>query len=348
MKILVTGAAGFIGFHTTLKLAKEGHTVIGIDSLNDYYERSLKNDRLKVIGIDVNAVAEETKVTSTVYPNCSFQKLDITNKLGIMSLFQNEHFDYVIHLAAQAGVRYSITNPEVYLKSNIDGFLCILEACRKYPVAHLIYASSSSVYGNSETIPFSVGNKVDRPVSIYATTKKSNELMAHTYSHLFNIPTTGLRFFTVYGPWGRPDMAPSLFANAILEGNPIKVFNHGNMERDFTYVNDIVKGIIGIMPIPPQQYVDDDVAYAIHNIGNSNPIRLMDFITTIEKHLGKKAVKEMLPMQAGDVRTTYADVSSLAAVTGYNPNTSLDEGVKHFINWLVAYKSNSQFQKTTI
>lgn len=347
MKILVTGGAGFIGFHTIQHLAKEGFEVIGIDNLNDYYEVSLKRDRLKVLGIDVDSPAKEAKITSHLFPNCNFQILDITNRTEILRLFQNENFDYVIHLAAQAGVRYSITNPEAYVKSNIDGFLCILEACKKHPVKHLVYASSSSVYGNSEMIPFDVKDKVDQPVSIYAATKKSNELMAHTYSHLFNIPTTGLRFFTVYGPWGRPDMAPSLFANAILNDKPIKVFNSGNMERDFTYIDDIVKGIVGVMNIPPQQYSESIVPYAIHNIGNSSPVKLLDFISTIEKHLGKKAKKEMLPMQAGDVRTTYADVTSLIAATGYNPSTPLEEGVKHFINWLVTYQSKTLLDNET-
>ncbi len=335
MRVLVTGAAGFIGFHTTLKLIKEGYTVLGIDNINDYYDVSLKHDRLKVIGIE--SIGNKEPAVSSIYPNYSFLKLDISNKSALIDTFRKGAFDYVIHLAAQAGVRYSITNPDIYVKSNIEGFLYILEACRHYSVKHLVYASSSSVYGNCETIPFNTNDKVDQPISLYAATKKSNELMAHTYSHLYNIPTTGLRFFTVYGPWGRPDMAPSLFANAILKGQPVKVFNNGNMERDFTYVDDIVKGVTEIMIKPPHEYILNDIPYAIHNIGNSNPIRLMDFITTIEKHIGKKAIKEMLPMQLGDVRSTYADVSSLVAVTGYNPNTPLTVGIKHFVNWLKEY-----------
>ncbi|WP_405209175.1 NAD-dependent epimerase [Aquimarina sp. LLG6339-5] len=336
MKILVTGAAGFIGFHVTHKLLKMGHEVIGFDNINSYYDPQLKYDRLKEVGISKELIIEKKYVQSSIHSRYRFIKMGLTQKAALMDLFRYERFDTVIHLAAQAGVRYSLENPDVYIKSNIEGFLNILEACRHYPVKHLAYASSSSVYGNTKKTPFSVNDCVDHPISLYAATKKSNELMAYTYSHLFKIPTTGLRFFTVYGPWGRPDMAPSLFANAIINNHPIKVFNNGNMERDFTYIDDIVEGIVKVLLHVPSTK-KENTPYVLHNIGNSNPIKLMDFISAIEKNLNTKAKKNFMPMQPGDVQKTYADISSITDAVGYKPQTSLDTGVKNFIEWYIAY-----------
>lgn len=338
MKILVTGAAGFIGFHTVKKLLQSGHEVLGFDNINTYYDTSLKYDRLNEIGIPRKKVIDNEYVTSSTFKAFRFIKMDLTQKAAIMDLFRYERFDTVIHLAAQAGVRYSIENPDAYIKSNIDGFFNILEACRHYPVKHLTYASSSSVYGNNKTIPFSVDHNVDKPISLYAATKKSNELMAHTYSHLFKIPTTGLRFFTVYGPWGRPDMAPSLFADAIINNRPLHIFNNGDMERDFTYIDDIVEGILKVNETPPKPIDPETAPYLLHNIGNSNPIKLMDFITCIEKHVGAVAKKTFLPMQPGDVSTTYADISSIVKAVGYIPKINIETGVKHFVNWYISYK----------
>lgn len=338
MKILVTGAAGFIGFHTVKKLLQLGHEVLGFDNINTYYDTSLKYDRLNEIGISRNKVIDNEYVTSSIYKTFRFIKMDLTQKAAIMDLFRYERFDTVIHLAAQAGVRYSIENPDAYIKSNIDGFFNILEACRHYPVKHLTYASSSSVYGNNKTIPFSVDHNVDKPISLYAATKKSNELMAHTYSHLFKVPTTGLRFFTVYGPWGRPDMAPSLFADAIINNRPLHIFNNGDMERDFTYIDDIVDGILKVNETLPKPIDPEKAPYLLHNIGNSNPVKLMDFITCIEKHIGAVAKKTFLPMQPGDVSKTYADISSIAKAVGYTPKTNIETGVKHFVNWYISYK----------
>jgi UDP-glucuronate 4-epimerase len=339
MKILVTGAAGFIGFHLVTTLLKEGHLVIGIDNINDYYDPKLKYARLSETGIVKQNVLDNSSVQSEIYPNYRFLRMDLSQKEDLMHLFSKERFDVVVNLAAQAGVRYSIENPDVYIKSNVQGFLNILEACRNYPVKHLVYASSSSVYGSNKKVPFSVEDSVDHPVSLYAATKKSNELMAYTYSHLFNIPTTGLRFFTVYGPWGRPDMAPSLFADAILHNRPINVFNNGEMERDFTYVDDIVQGIIGICEKPPK-IKNNNPPYVLHNVGNNKPIKLMDFIASLEKHFNIQATKNYMPMQAGDVKKTFADISSLQKEINYQPQTILDDGVKAFADWYKSYHTN--------
>lgn len=326
--ILVTGAAGFIGFHLSKALCKSGYQVIGIDNLNDYYDVNLKESRLSLLQ------KEE---------NFTFHKLDLCDEEGIGELFQKYKFSYVVNLAAQAGVRYSLTNPKSYIKSNIDGFLNILEGCRHSDVKHLIYASSSSVYGANTKMPFSVEHNVDHPVSLYAATKKSNELMAHTYSHLYNLPTTGLRFFTVYGPYGRPDMALFLFTKAILEGKPIDVYNNGKMRRDFTYVDDIVEGIVRLVPTIPSgnpewnsdnpSPADSFAPYKIHNIGNNQPVELMDFIESIENAVGKKAIKNMMPIQPGDVPATYADVKALIESVGFKPDTSIEKGIKNFVSW---------------
>lgn len=330
--ILVTGAAGFIGFHLSRKLCSLGYAVTGIDNLNDYYEVSLKEARLGIL-----------KNTE----GFSFHKLDITDKKGIDSLFEKSKFKFVVNLAAQAGVRYSLTNPYAYLESNLHGFLNILEACRHNKVEHLVYASSSSVYGANKTMPFSVHHNVDHPISLYAATKKSNELMAHTYSALFNLPTTGLRFFTVYGPYGRPDMALFIFTKAILEGKPIDVYNHGKMKRDFTYVDDIVEGIVRLIPTVPKgekswNGATPDAAssfapYRLYNIGNNSPVELMHFIEVIEDKLGKKAVKNLLPIQEGDVPETYADVEALTEAVGFKPSTSIETGIGNFISWYKEY-----------
>ena len=325
MKILVTGAAGFIGHQTTLKLLARGDTVIGVDNLNDYYDVSLKEARLQDIAKHPQA------------SNFKFIKLDLANTLAIESLFKTEQPEGVIHLAAQAGVRYSLQNPHAYVQSNLVAFTNILEGCRHNKVEHLVYASSSSVYGGNTKLPFSEQDTVDHPVSLYAATKKANELMAHTYSHLYGIPTTGLRFFTVYGPWGRPDMSPFLFADAILNNKPIKVFNHGDMMRDFTYVDDIVEGVVRVSDKPATPDANGSVPYRVFNIGNNQPEKLMDFIGILENALGKVAEKEFLPMQAGDVKETYADTSALEAWVGFKPYTPLKEGVRKFVNWYKAY-----------
>jgi len=343
MKILVTGTAGFIGFHLAKRLLERGDEVVGLDAVNDYYDVRLKYGRLALCGIDQDAIAYNKIVTSNKYPNYKFIQLNLEDKENINALFASEKFDKVCNLAAQAGVRYSLTNPDVYINSNITGFLNILEACRHYPVSHLAYASSSSVYGLNEKQPFSTSDNVDHPISLYAASKKANELMAHTYSHLFQVPTTGLRFFTVYGPWGRPDMALFLFTKAILENKPIDIFNHGKMMRDFTYVDDIVEGVIRVIDNPPagnKQWSganpdpsSSKAPYKIYNIGNSNPVKLMDFIETIEAELGIKAQKNLLPLQAGDVPSTWADVNDLVENLKYKPNTSVGEGIKRFIVW---------------
>jgi UDP-glucuronate 4-epimerase len=332
MQVLVTGAAGFIGFHLSERLLNEGHQVIGIDNINDYYDVKLKEDRL-------------AKLTDR--ENFSFHKIDLADREGIDLLFERYEFESVVNLGAQAGVRYSLQNPRAYLDSNITGFGNILEGCRHYQVKHLVYASSSSVYGANTKIPFSVHDNVDHPISLYAATKKSNELMAHTYSHLYRLPTTGLRFFTVYGPWGRPDMAPFLFTKAILAGKSIDVFNYGKMQRDFTYVDDIVEGIIKVMhkvptPNPDWTGTEPDPAsskapYRIYNIGNNQPIELMYFIAALEKCLGIEAKKNLLPIQPGDVPTTYADVSDLTRDVGFKPDTSIEVGVERFVDWYRAY-----------
>ncbi len=332
MKILVTGAAGFIGSMQSIRLLERGDEVIGIDNLNDYYDVDLKLARLARL---------------QAYPNFKFVKLDIANRMEMADFFRKELPQRVVHLAAQAGVRYSITNPHAYIDSNIIGFMNILEGCRHHQVEHLVYASSSSVYGANTRMPFSVHDNVDHPVSLYAASKKANELMAHTYSHLYNLPTTGLRFFTVYGPWGRPDMSPILFAKNITEGKPINVFNYGNHRRDFTYIDDIVIGVTKVLdkPAQPNQSWSSEnpdpgtstSPYRVYNIGNNTPVHLLDFIQALEEAIGKKAEKNLLPMQPGDVPDTYADVSDLIAEFDYKPNTPIKEGVNAFVAWYKAY-----------
>ncbi|MCK6409419.1 NAD-dependent epimerase [Thauera sp.] len=332
MKILVTGAAGFIGMHTSLRLLARGDEVVGLDNLNDYYDPTLKAARLARL---------------QPHPAFRFVKLDVADRAGIEALFAAEQFDRVIHLAAQAGVRYSLHNPHAYVDSNVVGFMNILEGCRHAKVQHLVYASSSSVYGGNTKMPFSEQDSVDHPVSIYAATKKANELMAHTYSHLYGLPTTGLRFFTVYGPWGRPDMALFLFTKAILEGRPIDVFNHGRMRRDFTYVDDIVEGVLRTIdrvaepdpafdPLQPNPGTGS-APYRVFNIGNHDPVDLMAFIAAIEDALGTTAQKNFLPLQDGDVPATYADTSALDAWTGFAPATSVRDGVGRFVAWYKDY-----------
>lgn len=343
MKILVTGTAGFIGYHVAQRLIARGDEVVGLDSINDYYDPRVKYGRLSNTGIEKEYIEYNELITSRTSENYRFIQLNLEDKPNIDKLFAEQKFDKVCHLAAQAGVRYSLVNPQAYVDSNIVGFVNILERCRHTNVAHLAYASSSSVYGLNETMPFSTRDNVDHPVSLYAASKKSNELMAHTYSHLFGLPTTGLRFFTVYGPWGRPDMALFLFTKAILEDRPIDVFNYGKMRRDFTYVDDIVEGIIRVIDHPPQgnpQWTGtapdpscSKAPYKVYNIGNSSPVELMDFIEAIEKTLGKKAQKNMLPIQPGDVPATWADVSDLVEDLEYQPNTSIQDGVERFITW---------------
>ncbi len=346
-RVLVTGTAGFIGFHLARKLVDLGFHVTGLDSINDYYDVELKYSRLEQSGILRNKVDYNQLVYSTTSDLYQFIQLQLEDRDALHELFANRKFDVVVNLAAQAGVRYSLTNPEAYVDCNITGFLNVLEACRHHPVENLIYASSSSVYGLNKKMPFSVNSNVDHPVSLYAASKKSNELMAHTYSHLFGIPTIGLRFFTVYGPWGRPDMALFLFTKAILEGKPIQVFNHGKMERDFTYIDDIVGGIEKMILKPPApgegwdpQSPDPSTSsapYRIHNIGNSSPVKLTDFIEALEKALGKTAEKELMPIQPGDVEKTWADVSSLKRDYGYNPGTPVENGIKNFVEWYREY-----------
>lgn len=332
MKILVTGAAGFIGMHTCLRLLARGEEVVGLDNLSDYYDVRLKQDRLKQL---------------QVFSNFRFIKMDLADNEAIADLFAKEQFQRVINLAAQPGVRYSLKNPHAYIQSNIVGFTNVLEGCRHNKVEHLVFASSSSVYGANTAMPFSTHQNVDHPVSLYAATKKANELMAHTYSHLYGLPTTGLRFFTVYGPWGRPDMSPSLFTSAIREGRSIDVFNHGKMKRDFTYVDDIVEGVIRVLDQPAASDPSFDCAnpdpassyapYRVYNIGNHQPIELMDFIELIEDSLGIKAIKNMLPMQAGDVVTTFAETDDLRQTFGFSPSTSLKVGVGKFVEWFIEY-----------
>lgn len=319
--ILVTGGAGFIGYHLSKQLLEYDCTVIGYDNLNDYYEVQLKYDRLK------DLEGREGYI---------FIKGDLADKEALGKLFQEYSFDIVVNLGAQAGVRYSIDNPDAYMSSNMVGFYNILECCRHYPVEHLVYASSSSVYGANKKVPFSVEDKVDYPVSLYAATKKSNELMAHCYSKLYGIPATGLRFFTVYGPFGRPDMAYFKFAKKIMNGETIQIYNNGDMMRDFTYIDDIVKGIANILPNPPEE-IETGAKYKVYNIGNNKPEKLMDYIQTLEKHLGREAKKEFLPMQPGDVYQTYADVSDLMHNFNFKPSTSIDEGLSKFVTWFKEY-----------
>ncbi|MCC5909739.1 MAG: NAD-dependent epimerase [Clostridiaceae bacterium] len=332
MKILITGAAGFIGFHLSKKLLDDSYQIIGIDNLNDYYDPSLKQSRLEILG---------------KYNNFNFHKVDLKDKAAVDRIFETYQPTHVINLAAQAGVRYSIENPYAYVDSNLTGFMNNLEACRNYPVEHLLYASSSSVYGGNKVAPFSTNHNVDHPVSLYAATKKSNELMAHTYSHLYGIPTTGLRFFTVYGPYGRPDMAYFSFTKDILAGKPIKVFNHGKMERDFTYIDDIVEGIVKLIDKAPAANKEwdeskDDLStsfapYKIYNIGNNNPVQLMRFINALESALGKEAEKVYMDMQPGDVLRTFADVSDLERDINFKPSTSIEDGLAKFVDWYKEY-----------
>ena len=333
MKILVTGAAGFIGFHLVNKLLKQERKVVGIDNINDYYSTELKMARLTEAGISSEANGWNQKIQSTKSPNYSFIRMNLEDREQIDRLFAEEKFDVVCNLAAQAGVRYSIENPHAYIESNIVGFINILEACRHNNIQHLVYASSSSVYGNSPKMPLSVFDPVDNPISLYAATKKSNELMAHTYSHLYGIPTTGLRFFTVYGPWGRPDMAYFSFTKNILSETPIKVFNHGDLYRDFTYIDDIVDGVVKIISQNQESRIKSQELYKLYNIGNSTPVKLLDFIETIEKALGKEAIKEYHGMQPGDVYKTFADVSDLEKDFGYSPDTPLEKGIGEFVKW---------------
>ena len=337
MKILVTGAAGFIGSKVAQMLAERGDEVVGLDNVNDYYDVRLKTGRLRhlVMAVDdAAALPWGAMLTSLQWPNLQFVRMGIEDKEALDRLFSEFHFDKVVHLAAQAGVRYSITNPYAYLTSNITGFLNMLECCRHHPVAHLLYASSSSVYGMNTKAPFSEDDKVDAPVSLYAASKKSNELMAHSYSKLYGIPVTGLRFFTVYGPWGRPDMAPMLFADAITKGRPIQVFNHGDMIRDFTYIDDIANGTILCLDQPPvAEQCPNQVAARVYNIGCSHPVRLMDFIHEIEMAVGREAVMEMRPMQPGDVYMTNADTTKLETEIGYHPSVQLHEGISKFVAW---------------
>lgn len=335
MKILVTGAAGFIGFYVSKKLIENGHEVVGLDNINDYYDVPLKYARLEQLGIK----KEEAIVFNSLFDShfnkgrFKFIRLSLEDRKALPLLFESEKFDVVCNLAAQAGVRYSLENPEAYIDSNIVGFLNVLECCRHHNIKHLVYASSSSVYGMNKKIPFETSDNVDHPISLYAATKKSNELMAHTYSHLYNFQTTGLRFFTVYGPWGRPDMAMFLFTDAIQKGKPIKVFNKGKMERDFTYVDDITEGVVRIIESAPRE----KELYKIYNIGNNNSVKLLDFIEAIEDELGQKAEKQLLPMQPGDVEKTWANVDGLVQDYGYRPKTSINTGVRAFIEWYREY-----------
>jgi len=351
-KILVTGTAGFIGSHLAIKLLERGDVVVGLDNINDYYDQKVKYGRLQRGGIIENledgADIESNKLLmSKTNPNYKFIKMNLEDKDAMMKLFRDEKFDAVCNLAAQAGVRYSLTNPDAYMDSNIIGFMNILEACRHNEVKNLCYASSSSVYGLNEELPFSTNHDVSHPISLYAASKKANELMAHTYSHLFDISTTGLRFFTVYGPWGRPDMALYLFTKAALEGNTIDVFNNGEMLRDFTYIDDIVEGIVRVIDNPAKkdenwngktgEVSTSSAPYKVYNIGNNNPVKLMDFITAIENRLDKTIDKNMMPIQAGDVPATFADVKDLVEDLGYKPETPIQDGVNQFVDWYLEF-----------
>jgi UDP-glucuronate 4-epimerase len=349
VKILITGAAGFIGFHLAETLAARDYTLVGLDNINDYYEVDLKYRRLEYSGFEKEFIKDGVKVPSGKHKNYSFVKLDLKDRDALFSLFQDEQFDYVCNLAAQAGVRYSLENPYAYVDSNIQGFLNILEACRHHRIKHLVFASSSSVYGLNEKVPFSVEDTADHPASLYAATKKSNELMAHSYSYLFGLPVTGLRFFTVYGPWGRPDMAPFIFTRAILEGKPISLFNYGDMKRDFTYVDDIVEAMSRVLTLVPQgspqwdgkapSPASSSAPYKIYNIGSGRPVDLRKFIETLEHCLGQKAEKQLLPMQSGDIPVTWADTSGLESAIGCSPQTDIETGVAKLVDWYKKFYS---------
>ncbi|MCM4172549.1 NAD-dependent epimerase [Arenibacter sp. TNZ] len=341
MKILVTGAAGFIGFYVSKVLIDQGHTVVGLDNINDYYDVNLKYARLRELGItkENSEKFNQLSISETSPNTFKFIRLNLEDREALPKLFQEQDFEVVCNLAAQAGVRYSLENPEAYIDSNVVGFLNILECCRNYNIKHLVYASSSSVYGLNKKVPFETKDNVDHPISLYAATKKSNELMAHTYSHLYGFATTGLRFFTVYGPWGRPDMAMFLFTDAMVQGKPIKVFNNGKMERDFTYIDDITEGVVRILEKDVKPRIDKGEKYKIYNIGNNNSVKLLDFIEAIEKKLGIQAKRNLLPMQAGDVEKTWANVDDLIKDYNYRPNTPIKEGVGQFIDWYKKFYS---------
>lgn len=334
MKVLVTGAIGFIGYHLTERLLKEGYAVVGIDNINSYYDVRLKYAKLPILGIEEDSIWPNVPYQSVLHQHFKFIKLDITDRYNLEKLFETEKFDIVVNLAAQAGVQYSIANPHTYVENNITGFINLIDSCRHYKIEHFIYASSSSVYGNRKDVPFKETDNVDYPISLYAASKKSNELIAHSYSHLFNFKTTGLRFFTVYGPWGRPDMAPYIFVKRISEGKPITVFNNGNMERDFTYVDDIVEGVFKVI-----EGNGSSKNYKIYNIGNSNPVNLNEFINTIEQVVGKKAIIEYKPMRAGDVVRTYSDISKLKDDYGYKPKVNIRNGIENFVEWAKKLKN---------
>jgi UDP-glucuronate 4-epimerase len=335
-KVLVTGAIGFIGYHLTLKLVDEGHEVIGIDNINSYYDRSLKYAKLPILGIEVDNLIPNKLYRSKKNNRFRFAKTDITDRFEIEELFENEKFDIVVNLAAQAGVQYSITNPHTYIENNITGFINIIDAAKANNVKHFIYASSSSVYGDREDVPFKETDSVDQPISLYAASKRSNELIAHTYSKLYNLKTTGLRFFTVYGPWGRPDMAPYIFIKRIIEGKPITVFNNGNMERDFTYIDDIIDGVFKVV-------LDNKYApkHKIYNVGNSKPINLSIFIQTIERVLDKKAIIKYMQIRKGDVKKTFSDITSIKTDFNYKPATDIEKGIEDFYKWYTTYVSGS-------
>lgn len=345
MKVLVTGAAGFIGSHLSKLLLQSNYEVIGIDSINDYYDVNLKFDRLKQLGINKNDISNNNAIKGN--KNFTFYQMQLEDREAILNLFSENKFDYVVNLGAQAGVRYSLENPYSYIDSNISGFINILEGCRHNQVKHLVYASSSSVYGLNEKMPFSVDDNVDHPISLYAASKKANELMAHTYSYLFNLPTTGLRFFTVYGPWGRPDMALFIFTKKIIAGEPLAVYNNGNMQRDFTYIDDIVESIKRLIPNIPggdpefsgkNPNPSKSIApYRVFNIGNNSPVKLMDFVHAIEEEIGKKAIIDFQPLQPGDVPSTYADVNSLFETIDFKPQTSIKQGISNFVRWYKDY-----------
>lgn len=358
MKILVTGTAGFIGFHLAKRLLERGDQVVGVDNINDYYDVNLKYSRLEEQGILQSQIHYGKETESIKYPEYTFIQADLTDKETLKEIFNEHKIDAVCNLAAQAGVRYSLTNPEAYIESNINGFLNVLECCRYAKIKHLLYASSSSVYGLNKRMPFSVDHNVDHPVSLYAVSKKSNELMAHAYSHLFNMPTTALRFFTVYGPWGRPDMALFIFTKSILEGKPIEVFNNGNMSRDFTYIDDIVEGIVRLIDRPAICNSNWDAhnpdpssskaPFNIFNIGRGAPVSLLEFIKEIEENVGMVADKKFLSMQDGDVADTWADVSGLERELGYKPKVSVKEGVYQFVNWYKAHYCVAEYSKTPV